>query len=137
LAQMGKISYKRTSGGPFAKTADLYGSFELAHLTKVVFISPTKQALKLSHSFLNTLFLTVLSFSHCSLFFSLFSLFLTVLSFSHCSLFFSLFSLHPLSLPIPLVLSRDTRPKSSGKATRITSLLLCLEVCNLSEEGLD
>jgi hypothetical protein len=43
---MGKISYKRTSGGPFAKTADLYGSFELAHLTKVVFISATKQALR-------------------------------------------------------------------------------------------
>ena len=45
---MGKVSYKRTSGGPFAKTADLYGSFELAHLTKVVFISATKQALRLA-----------------------------------------------------------------------------------------
>jgi hypothetical protein len=42
---MGKISYKRTCGGRFAKTADFYGSFELAHLTKVVFISATKQAL--------------------------------------------------------------------------------------------
>jgi hypothetical protein len=45
---MGKILYKRTSGGPFAKTADLYGSFELAHLTKVVFISATKQALSVT-----------------------------------------------------------------------------------------